>query len=71
MTILEVDRAITFAPSHTNAASRRSLATLWLMWGAVRESLFAYRRYEYLKTKGTSHRAAITRALGARSSRDA
>jgi len=49
----------------------RGLATLWLMCVAVRDSLFAYRRYEYLTSKGTPHRAAITRALGADSPRDA
>jgi hypothetical protein len=64
MTILDLDRAITFAPAQANAGPRASFATLWLICEAVCDSLFAYRRYEYLKTKGTPHRAAITRALG-------
>jgi len=71
MTILDVDRATTFASSQTGAAPRGSLATLRLMCGAVRDSLFAYRRYEYLRSKGTPHRAAITRALGTPTSPDA
>jgi hypothetical protein len=71
MTILDVDRATTFASSRAGAAPRGSLATLRLMLGALRDSLFAYRRYEHLRSKGTPHRAAIKRALGATSSGDA
>jgi hypothetical protein len=59
---MDVERAISLTPE--NAAPRGTLATLRLMFGALRDSLFAYRRYEYLRTKGTPHRAAITRALG-------
>ena len=72
MSILEADRTIIFAPPQGSArAPRGSLATLWLMCVAVRDSLFAYRRYEHLTSQGTPHRAAITRALGASAPRDA
>jgi hypothetical protein len=64
MTVMDVERAISLTPPRENAAPRGTLATLRLMVGALRDSLFAYRRYEYLRTKGTPHRAAITRALG-------
>jgi hypothetical protein len=70
MTVMDVERATSLTPPQENAAPRGTLATLRLMFGALPDSLFAYRRYEYLRTKGTPHRAAITRALGATSSRE-
>jgi len=70
MSISTVDRGITFAPARVTASSRwRILATL-RFWGvAVRESLFAYRQYEHLKTMGMPHRAALTKALEASAAR--
>jgi hypothetical protein len=71
MTTMDADQPFPFTPSHTSDAPRGILATLRLTWGAVRGSLFAYRRYEHLRTKGTPHRTAISRALGTSSSHNA
>ena len=59
MTIAKVD-STTFQA--TPASSRRSL--LRLMWVTLRDSFLAYRRYDYLMSKGTPHRTAITKAFG-------
>jgi len=70
MSISTVDRGITFAPAPaTTSWRRRILAALRLFGVALRESLLAYRQYEHLKTKGTPHRAALTKALDASAAR--
>jgi hypothetical protein len=64
MSISTIDRGITFAPLRATTSSRwRRLAALRLMGVAVRETLFAYRQYEHLKTMGMPPRAALTKAL--------
>ena len=65
MSISKVDQTITFAPFRAAAASSGRLAALRILWVTLRDSFLAYRHYEHLRSKGTPHRAALTKALGA------